>query len=252
MSSANANPGNNTMPATNKLTRQIDSQQVADFLRCEPDFFRQHPEVLATMTLPHASGNAVSLVERQVAILRERSMQTRHKLGELLDIAKDNDALFAKTQALVVALLQSASITELIAVTRQHFSQQFFVEQTNILVIADEPEQLAQLLDTQHLCGKAEASIEIPSLLNPGPTLCGVLRETEAQFIFSAAGEAAQGSAAVATRTLQLNADQPSATLLLAVAHHDSHHYNSNTGTLFIDHIADILQILFVQLVNGR
>ncbi|NNL57459.1 MAG: DUF484 family protein [Pseudomonadales bacterium] len=250
MSSANATTSDSKAQSTTKLASNFDSQQVADFLRCEPDFFRQHPDVLAGMTLPHASGNAVSLVERQVAILRERSMQTRHKLGELLDIAKDNDALFAKTQALVVALLQSTSTAELIAVTQQHFSQQFFVELTNIMVITDAPEQLAALIDAQHLRSEAEAGAQIASLLNPGPTLCGVLREAEAEFIFSPANEATHGSAAVATRSLQLSATENGATLLLAVAHHDSDHYNRNTGRLFIDHIADILQILFVQVLN--
>ena len=95
--------------AGQKAEPMIDDQTVLDYLRNRPDFFRAHPALLAELDLPHASGGAVSLIERQVAILRERSISSRHKLGELIEIAKDNDKLFEQTRELVLQLITSRS-----------------------------------------------------------------------------------------------------------------------------------------------
>ena len=98
MTSVTAPPRTNSQVNRNsgEASNDITEQQVVSFLKKTPEFFRQNPEILANMSLPHGSGNAVSLVERQVAILRERSMQARHKMSELVDNAKDNDDLFNK------------------------------------------------------------------------------------------------------------------------------------------------------------
>ena len=87
----------------------IRDEQVAEYLRSNPDFFKQQPGLLADLTLPHESGNAISLVERQVSILRERNMDMRHRMSSLLDNARDNDRLFDKTKRLVLALLEGKS-----------------------------------------------------------------------------------------------------------------------------------------------
>jgi uncharacterized protein YigA (DUF484 family) len=53
----------------NNLTADI----VSDYLREHPDFFEQHPDVLRDLKISHVGDGAVSLVERQVAVLRERN-----------------------------------------------------------------------------------------------------------------------------------------------------------------------------------
>ena len=41
-------------------------QDIANYLTSHPDFFDQHPELLATLQLPHPqNGQAISLIERQ-------------------------------------------------------------------------------------------------------------------------------------------------------------------------------------------
>jgi uncharacterized protein YigA (DUF484 family) len=69
----------------------ISENDVASYLKNHPEFFKRNAGLLGDISLPHVQGNAVSLVERQVAVLRERSMSTRRKLSELMEHAKDND-----------------------------------------------------------------------------------------------------------------------------------------------------------------
>jgi len=49
----------------------LTDEAVAEWLRANPDFFRRNNELLSTLRLPHASGAAVSLIERQIEVLRE-------------------------------------------------------------------------------------------------------------------------------------------------------------------------------------
>lgn len=67
---------------------------VAQFLTQHPDFFDRHPEVLANVAIPHPQdGQAVSLVERQSAILRERIKTLELRLADLLRNGEENDAI---------------------------------------------------------------------------------------------------------------------------------------------------------------
>ena len=70
----------------------VDETQIAAYLQSNPEFFERHPAVLAKLRLPHAPGGAaVSLVERQVAVLRQSNIKLERKLRDLLDVARGND-----------------------------------------------------------------------------------------------------------------------------------------------------------------
>ena len=69
-------------------------EDVARFLRDNPGFFQDHPDVLAQLHLPDPhQGNAISLVERQTSLLRERVKALELRLSELMRIGRDNDRL---------------------------------------------------------------------------------------------------------------------------------------------------------------
>ena len=66
------------------LADPLDPEQVANYLQQHPAFFVDHQDLLGDLFLPHESGPAVSLVERQVSILRERNIDMRNRLSKLL------------------------------------------------------------------------------------------------------------------------------------------------------------------------
>ncbi|HVL58433.1 MAG TPA: DUF484 family protein [Burkholderiaceae bacterium] len=72
----------------------IDADQVAIFLREHPEFFEQYSDLLASITVPHPhGGRAVSLVERQVDVLREKVKLLELRMAELLRNGQENDAI---------------------------------------------------------------------------------------------------------------------------------------------------------------
>ena len=98
-------------------------------------------------------------------------------------------------------------------------------------------------LDPRYHQLQTDAENAIAGILQNKTPLGGTLRDSEAKFIFSNS-QYAIGSAAITC--LPITGMSSNSTLLLAVAHHDRHHYNSDTGTLFLDYLAEIL----VALIN--
>lgn len=53
--------------------KQLTEAQVAEFLQQHPDFFTRNAKLLEKLHVPHETGRAVSLVERQTSVLREKT-----------------------------------------------------------------------------------------------------------------------------------------------------------------------------------
>jgi uncharacterized protein len=83
-------------------------EQVAEFLRSQPQFFESHPDVLLNIEVPHPhGGRTVSIPERQLIATREKARLLESKLSELIKFGEENDALSDKVQALTLKLISA-------------------------------------------------------------------------------------------------------------------------------------------------
>src|SRR5262245_23565007 len=90
----------------------ITDDAVAQHLQMYPDFFERNSSLLAKLRLPHLrnAGQTVSLVERQVDILRERNQGLERKLKELLDVARSNEVLTDKIHRFARRMIRTSTI----------------------------------------------------------------------------------------------------------------------------------------------
>ena len=84
----------------------LEEQTIADYLREHPDFFSSHSGLLADLQIPHHTDGAVSLIERQVSVLREQHLEAKRQLHALVQVARDNDRLNEQMQRLTLSLLE--------------------------------------------------------------------------------------------------------------------------------------------------
>ena len=85
---------------------------VTDYLVQHPEFFESHVDVLAKLKVPHPAGHAVSLIERQVEVLRQQHRQMERKLVDLIEVARGNDALIERIHRLALALLEAQTFAD--------------------------------------------------------------------------------------------------------------------------------------------
>ncbi len=84
----------------------MNADSVARYLQQHPEFFEQHPDLLAVINVPNPhSGRAISLQERQLALLREKHRAIEIKLAEMVRRAQENDAIGDKLQTWTRQLL---------------------------------------------------------------------------------------------------------------------------------------------------
>ena len=210
-------------------TVTLEADQVADYLRRHPEFFVDHDELIPEMRIPHQPGDAVSLVERQVRLLRERNIEMRHRLSQLMDVARDNDRLFDKTRRLVLDLLDATSLEDIVSTVEDSLRHEFQVPYVSLILFSDNN------LPVGRSVSSAEAHQAIGGLLSGGKTVCGVLRPHELAFLFCEDEREQVGSAAVVPLTFQgLHG-------VLAIGSPDPQHYKSSLGTLFLGYVAEVL-----------
>lgn len=206
-----------------------DASQVADYLRAHPDFFEGRESLLADLTVPHETGKAVSLVERQVSVLRERNVELHERLQHLLGVARENDMLFEKMRGLILALLETQGIAALAAALERELRARFGSEMVSLLLF-----DVAGPTGAAQAVSLAEAQAQVPGLVKGGRAIAGQLRREELLFLFGHEGEAVKSCAVV---PVQLG--RPLG--LLAIGSSDAGHFKSSMDTLFISFIGEVL-----------
>lgn len=204
---------------------------VREFLRDNPTFLDENTDILETMVLPHNSGKAVSLVERQVGVLRDRNSEMRSRLDNMLQTAKDNDLLFEKTKRLVLNLLEAKTLGALVEAVYDSLGKDYGIEFYSLTLFGDDkklPRTMARVATTE------KANERVGTLIGANRAVCGILREDEMVFLFGERGRQVGSVAAVPLRYDSLYG-------ILAVGNRDPNFYKSSMGTLFLSYIAEIL-----------
>ncbi|MFN7834800.1 MAG: DUF484 family protein [Burkholderiaceae bacterium] len=92
----------------------LTPDDVQAFLRENPSFFDENPTLMAELELPNRhSGKALSLHERQIAVLRDKQRQLEIQIVEMSRAGALNQVTFDKMQAWHEAVLQEKSLENL-------------------------------------------------------------------------------------------------------------------------------------------
>lgn len=210
----------------------ITAEQVARYLIENPTFFLKHENLLADLYLPHASGEAVSLLERQVSLLRERNIDMRKRANDMLEQGQRNDVLFQKTRSLVLNLLESRSLNDLIKRLSAYCSEEFQLDAVQFTLIGS-PE--AFRTSQCRVVTLADLSQRMPSLVSTSACVSGIFRAEELNFLFACN----QGSTASAI-VLPIR-QQEKLSAILTMGSDDPHYFKAGMDTLFLGFIGDVI-----------
>lgn len=226
----------------NHNEKDITEEDVAQYLKSHSGFFLKRDDLLLELELAHpASGKAVSLLERQVSLLRERNMDMRSRLNNLLDNARNNDLLFEKTKQLVLALIEAQGLDAIVNRFNRSLLADFGMDFASLTLFGN-PERHRSLVS--RMVNIDDAYKAIPGVLKSNKATCGVLRPEELQFLFTDQADQV-GSAAV----VPLSFGHPLG--IIAVGSRDTEYFRSSMGTLFLGYIAEVLNRNLPRYLNG-
>lgn len=117
-----------TATSTRPIVELPDEDAVIAFLRQNPGVLERHPEVIANLTFSHESGSAISLVERQLRVLRDENQKLKTQLNNLVHVARENEELSQRFHRLSLELMSSDNLHDIVAMTRNQVQTFFYTD----------------------------------------------------------------------------------------------------------------------------
>ena len=226
-----------TRPVRGVEIAEVDEAAVASYLSATPEFFDRHAQLLAKIRLPDARGGAstVSLLERQVEVLRERNRQLERKVKDFVDVARENDALGSRVPAMARRLIAAKDQAAAVAAIESALREEFGAGPSVLVVNASRaPAGVTESRFLRVVRAEAPELRSFETLFSSGKPRCGQLRDSQREFLFGADASAI-GSVAL------VPLGGKSGLGLLACGSNDIQRFNPTMSTDFLAHIGELI-----------
>lgn len=212
---------------------ELNEAQVLNYLKSNPDFLMQHPELFELLELRHTTGAAVSLIERQVEILRGKSTRLEDRLKLLLDAARDNETRASHVHKLARSLIRAPTLAATISALRKCLREDFDVDEVWVGVSSNAMKRQdiegLHRLDANDAVAKAFGNFFRTRLVE-----CGPLEESRAKLLFPNSKKLLASAAIV---PLEKEKDLG----MLVLASLDGQRFQPRQGRLFLDMTAELV-----------
>lgn len=218
---------------------RLTPKEVEAYLRQHLDFFEGRDSLLLSMRVPHGSKGSISLVEKQLALLREGQRGSKAQLDALYASATRNLTLFDKSRRLTLALIAAGDRQAFLAALDESLLRDFGCQMYRLVVFGEAGESgHAHTL----LAAKAEAK-RAGAHASPGKPRLGPLAPAARDFLFGTQGKRVQSAL-----TLALDGRG-----LLAIGGEGAEDFTPDLDTLFIGFAAEVLaRLLPKHFAEGR
>lgn len=223
-----------TREARGLATTETEEESVASYLQHNPEFFERHQALLARLRLPHVrGGSTISLVERQIEVLREKHAALEGKLAEFVQVARGNDAIAEKlhrfTRRLVGARSHAESISRIESSLREDFDAFHAV-----LVLIGDDDDFGMPRFVRPLRADDPNLKSFETLFASGKPRCGQARDSQREFLF---GSDANDIGSIALVPL----GEHGSIGLLAIGSTDRDRFHPGMSTEFLARMGDLI-----------
>ncbi len=214
----------------------LTEEAICAYLMAHPDFFERNPKTLGKLRLPHETGGTVSLVERQVSMLRQKELKLERQLRELIQVARDNDLLAAKIHDLAIHLLAADDLNATVAAVEEAMRSGFGADQA-VLVLFGGADNFGDVDAGRFFCAiqrDDEALRPFATFLKGSAPRCGQVRNSQRSFLFR--GDA-EDIGSVALVPLGTSADIG----FLAIGSVDAGRFHPGMSIDFLTRVGDLI-----------
>ena len=209
----------------------VTSDQVVEYLLRHRDFFDHHPDLLEKLHLPHPSGEAVSLVARQLDLLREKNRTMQEKLESLIRIARENDDLSARVHQLVLVFLEAETFQDALQTLTQRLHDGFLADWVGLRIVMDSNEAPS---DPVFVSSDDERLQRFHKILQSTAPKCGYIDSELAEFLFGEQTVLVGSSAIIPLRSFEQGG-------LLAIGSREKSRFHPGMGHLFLQQMGEIV-----------
>lgn len=223
---------------TNVMTEEI----LIDYLRQHPDFFNKHPALLADIAIPHEHGGAVSLVEKQVSVLREQQQQTRKRLHELIEIARQNEELARRMHKLALTLMDADDPGSIFSTIYDNLKKNFHADRVMVRLFA-EPTFVDSFPTDEFADKDAPEKSLFKSIIDRRLPLSGRMKHQQQVFLFGDDGNEIASSVMVPLHGENWGG-------ILAIGSFDAERFQPGMGVELLANLGEVLSFILKPWIN--
>lgn len=214
-------------------------EEVATYLKQHPEFFENYAEALAEIYIAHPhGGRAISISERQILTLRDRSKQLEGKLREVIQFGEENDAISERVHRVSLALLGSQDMRGVLSKIYLSLREDFAVPHVALRVWrGDGHGELPEFGPVSDATREFAASLAHPYCVGHA------MVDTGSLF----------GEASAHLRSFSYLPLRDSETFgLLALASENAQRFYPEMGTLYLNRLADLIAAAILRYATGN
>ncbi|MGZ8190014.1 MAG: DUF484 family protein [Methylococcaceae bacterium] len=220
----------------------LTSSQVEDYLHKHPEFFNDHLNLLEKIHIPHPSGNAISLISKQLEIFRSRHHEQENQLTALIEIARDNDTAFTRMHKLTLALLDATTLEEAVANLDIVLSDYFLTDFVAVRIIKNEPRTDTAIANLFIEPGSETLKPFIKELSSNQPS-CGRPTLAQARVLFGDLAVEVKSCAIIPMTFTELDG-------ILAIGSREEGRFHYSMGNLFLTQMSEIIGTRLISLLQ--
>ena len=218
----------------------LNPAQVEAYLQTHPEFFHQHLALLENLSIPHPSGNAVSLISKQLEIFRSKHQELENQLIALIEIAKDNDITLNQMHELTLALMEAHTIDDVAANLDRVFKECFLTDFSSIRIIREN----AESLNNEVFVNIDDENLQhFVKELSSNQPKCGRPTLAQAKFLFGDVATEIKSCAIIPMAFTELEG-------LIAIGSKDDNRFHYSMGNLFLTQMSEVIGTRLIALLD--
>lgn len=229
--------------STGDNNKNNEEQNIIDYLQSHTDFFIQHPSLLPDMEVPHNTGGAISLIERQVSLLREQNAQQKLQLAELFEIANENEQSNQKFHKLTLDLLDSRNLNASEKALNKSLCENFSVDAISLRVFVEPKNKQARHLFIEK---NSKTSKQLDKLTNTRKPQCGYFKNLPLDELFTEDSENLSSFA-----VLPLFVEKNNCFGVLILGSHNMRRFSADMGTVFLERMGESISHILSAFVKN-
>ncbi len=219
---------------------ELTPTQVEAYLQTHPEFFHQHLSLLENMSIPHPSGNAVSLISKQLEIFRGKHKELENQLTALIEIAKDNDTTLSQMHELTLALMEAHTVEELEINLDKVFTECFLTDFSAIRIFRQD----ADSFDTETIVNIDNDNLQyFTQILSSNQPKCGRPTLAQAKFLFGDEATEIKSCAIVPMAFTELEG-------VIAIGSKEDSRFHYSMGNLFLTQMSEVIATRLIAILN--
>lgn len=243
---ANFNMSIQTKPGD--VQERVSDKDVEKFLKQHPDFFEKHTQLLSDIKVPHITGGAVSLVERQVDVLRKQNRKLQKQLDDLVQIARDNEKLNRQVYKLTLSLMEADSVSEVVDLLVQSLKTDFAADAVALRIVAS-PKVVAALNRKEFISNSDDLKQLFGKIFEDGRPLCGRLKQTQREYLFA---ESSERIGSVALLPLMAQSTAKKGFGLLAIGSFEDTRFHPGMGTVYLNQMSHLISKAVLRFIETK